>query len=128
MAAFPDRFEPFDESWDLLVGGVPRVWRRSSPRVTRLRCDLDLRAIRCLVVLSDEHNYTRAAERLHMSQSGVSRSILALEERVGALLVTRGARPMSLTRQGEILADHGRRLLAAQQAALDDVLNSRWGP
>lgn len=79
--------------------------------------DLDLRAVRCLLVLSEERHYGHAAERLHMSQPGLSRTIAVLEARVGACLVLRSARPVRLTAEGEVLASHGRRLLAEQEEA-----------
>lgn len=83
--------------------------------------DLDLRAVRCLLVLGEERHYGRSAERLHMSQPGLSRVIAALETRVGAALVARNSRPVRLTGQGEVLAWHGRRLLAQQQAAFEHL-------
>ncbi|MGD0980090.1 MAG: LysR family transcriptional regulator [Solirubrobacteraceae bacterium] len=83
--------------------------------------DLDLRAVRCLLVLSEERHYGHAAERLHMSQPGLSRTIAVLEARVGACLVLRSARPVRLTPEGEVLASHGRRLLAEQEEAFKDL-------
>jgi DNA-binding transcriptional LysR family regulator len=91
--------------------------------------DLDLRAVRCLLVLSEERHYGRAAERLHISQPGLSRTIAVLEARVGACLVTRSARPVRLTEEGEILARHGSRLLAEQQKAFEHlaaVVSAKW--
>jgi DNA-binding transcriptional LysR family regulator len=78
--------------------------------------DLDLRAVRCLVVLAEERHYGRACARLHLSQSGLSRAILILERRIGERLVTRSSRPISLSPAGEILVLHGRRLLEEQEA------------
>jgi DNA-binding transcriptional LysR family regulator len=83
--------------------------------------DLDLRALRCLLVLGEAGHYGRAAERLHMSQPGLSRAIAVLEGRVGACLVERDARPLRLSREGEVLAWHARRLLAEQQAAFQHL-------
>lgn len=81
--------------------------------------DLDLRAIRCLVVLSEEQHYGRACERLHVSQPGLSRTISILEGRIGATLIERSMRPIRLTPAGEVLVIHGRRLLAQQREAFD---------
>ncbi|MGD0198426.1 MAG: LysR family transcriptional regulator [Solirubrobacteraceae bacterium] len=86
-----------------------------------VRDDLDLRAVRCLLVLGEERHYGRAAERLHLSQPGLSRAIAALERSVGAPLVLRSSRPVGLTREGEVLAWHGRRLLAQQRAAFEQL-------
>jgi hypothetical protein len=81
--------------------------------------DLDLRAIRCLVVLSEEQHYGRACERLHVSQPGLSRTISILEGRIGAILIERSMRPIRLTPAGEVLVIYGRRLLAQQREAFD---------
>jgi hypothetical protein len=86
--------------------------------------DLDLRAIRCLLVLGDERHYGRAASRLNMSQPGLSRCIAVLERRVGLDLVVRSMRPVRLTAQGELLALHGRRLLDEQRAAFERLAES----
>jgi DNA-binding transcriptional LysR family regulator len=86
--------------------------------------DLDLRAVRCLVVLGEEHHFQHAALRLRMSQPGLSRAIAALERRVGAELVVRSSRPVQLTAPGQVLAAHGRRLLAAQQVAFESLAAS----
>jgi DNA-binding transcriptional LysR family regulator len=86
--------------------------------------DLDLRSIRCLLVLAEEGHYGRAARRLHMSQSGLSRAIVALEQSVGTRLVVRRSPPARLTVEGEILALHGRRMLLEQQIAFDALIAS----
>lgn len=89
--------------------------------------DLDLRAVRCLLVLGEEQHYGRAAVRVHMSQPGLSRAIAALERRVGTSLVIRSSRPVRLTEQGLILAVHGRRLLAEQRHAFRSLAESLAG-
>jgi DNA-binding transcriptional LysR family regulator len=90
--------------------------------------DLDLWAVRCLLVLAEERHYIRAAARLHMSQPGLSRVIAGLEQRVGATLIERSTRPLRLTTQGDILVYHGWRLLEQQRAALDEILESVRAP
>jgi hypothetical protein len=81
--------------------------------------DLDLRAVRCLLVLAEERNFVRAARRLNLSQPGLTRVIAGLEHRVGLMLVARHKRPVELTPHGLILATHGRQLLTAQALAFD---------
>jgi hypothetical protein len=90
----------------------------------RPSCDLDLWAVRCFLVLTDERHYVRAAARLHISQPGLSRAIAALERRLGATLIVRGARPLQLTPEGQIFASHGRELLMQQQAAREEISQS----
>jgi DNA-binding transcriptional LysR family regulator len=84
--------------------------------------DLDLRAVRCLAVLEEERHFGRAAARLHMSQPGLSRVISALETRLGAILVVRATRPVRLTPRGNTLVRYGRRLLALQQDAFNELI------
>jgi len=51
-------------------------------------------------------NFTRAGERLNISQSALSRSVRSLEDALHAKLFQRNARGVILTQQGEVLFDH----------------------
>ncbi|KAA9150742.1 LysR family transcriptional regulator [Amycolatopsis acidicola] len=80
---------------------------------------MNLRALRSFVVLAEELNFSRAAERLHVAQPALSQQIRALEKDLGAQLVDRGRRPLRLTEAGSYLLTEARQLLAtAEQAAL----------
>jgi DNA-binding transcriptional LysR family regulator len=80
--------------------------------------DVEMRHLRALLALADELNFTRAAERLHLTQQALSGQIRQLEERVGTQLVERSSRPMRLTRAGETLLEHARPLLAGAEHAI----------
>jgi hypothetical protein len=90
--------------------------------------DLDLRAVRCLIVLSEERHYAHAAERLHLSQPGLSRVISGLEQRLRMRLVQHGYRPVTLTAAGEVLVAHGRALLDRQRVALTELRRAGQWP
>jgi LysR family glycine cleavage system transcriptional activator len=62
---------------------------------------LDL--LRGFVAVGRRMSITLAAQDLHLTQSAVSRQIIALEERVGTKLLVRGYRAISLTPAGEQL-------------------------
>lgn len=62
---------------------------------------LDL--LRGFVAVGRRMSITAAAQELHLTQSAVSRQIIALEERVGSQLLVRGYRSISLTPAGERL-------------------------
>lgn len=85
---------------------------------------MELRQLEYLVAVSEEANFTRAAERVNISQSGISAQIRALEREVGAQLVDRSTRVARLTVAGKAAVDHARAALesaAALQRSVDEV-------
>jgi DNA-binding transcriptional LysR family regulator len=85
---------------------------------------MELRQLEYFVAVAEEANFTRAAERVHISQSGVSAQVRALEAEVGAELFDRSARAARLTAAGAAAVPHARAALAAAGAlrhAVDDV-------
>ncbi|MEV8455361.1 LysR family transcriptional regulator [Streptomyces sp. NPDC052095] len=77
---------------------------------------MDLRQLEYFVAVAEERNFTRAAERVHISQSGVSAQIGRLERELGAELFDRSARTVTLTVAGKAALEHARAALAAAGA------------
>jgi DNA-binding transcriptional LysR family regulator len=77
---------------------------------------MELRQLEYFVAVAEERNFTRAAERVHISQSGVSARIRQLERELGAELFDRSARTVVLTAAGRAALDHARTALAAAGA------------
>jgi DNA-binding transcriptional LysR family regulator len=78
---------------------------------------LDLRLLRTFVAIVEAGGFTKAAERLHMTQSTLSQQLGRLEEAVGQTLVDRDARPVRPSAAGERLLGYARRILSLQQEA-----------
>ena len=72
---------------------------------------MELRQLRYFVAVAEERNFTRAAERLNMTQPPLSRQIQQIEETVGLALFERGARPLKLTEAGRVFYAQAKRLL-----------------
>lgn len=85
---------------------------------------MDLRQLEYFVAVAEEANFTRAAERVHISQSGVSAQVRQLERELGAALLDRTGRRATLTAAGRAALEHARAALAAAEAvrqSVDDV-------
>lgn len=82
---------------------------------------MDLRQLENFITVAEERHFTRAAERLFISQSGLSASVRALEKELGAELFIRNTRRVELTEAGRALLDESRRTLASVAAARDAV-------
>ncbi|WP_069815979.1 LysR family transcriptional regulator [Streptomyces sp. TP-A0874] len=82
---------------------------------------MELRQLEYFVTVAEERNFTRAAERVHISQSGVSAQIRQLERELGAELFDRSARTVTLTEAGRAALEHARAALAAAGAVSEAV-------
>lgn len=82
---------------------------------------LDHQLLRTFVAVADCGNFTRAAERLHLTQSTVSQQVRRLEDDLGCRLLDRSARQVLMTAEGEQLCSYARRILALHDEA-EDVL------
>ncbi|WP_410608291.1 LysR family transcriptional regulator [Amycolatopsis sp. lyj-109] len=73
--------------------------------------DVEVRQLRCLVAIVDEGTFTDAAIALGVSQAAVSRTLSALEKRLGVRLLRRTSRETSPTAIGLRVVAHARRVL-----------------
>jgi LysR family cyn operon transcriptional activator len=72
----------------------------------RVNPHMELRHLRYFDAIAETLNFTRAAERLHVTQSTLSHQIKQLEDELGTPLFHRGARQVRMTEAGEILRSH----------------------
>ena len=77
----------------------------------------ELRHLRTFVAVAEELSFTRAAERLHLGQQAVSKSVAQLERELGVALLERTTHDVRLTAAGEALLGAGRDALASADAA-----------
>lgn len=82
---------------------------------------MELRHLRCFLAVAEELHFARAAEKLHIEQSPLSRTIKELEEDLGEPLFIRSSRSTRLTRAGKLFLGHVPRIFTALQQARESV-------
>jgi DNA-binding transcriptional LysR family regulator len=88
---------------------------------------VELRLLHTFAAVAELRHFARAADRCHLSQPAVSHQIRLLEEELGAPLLNRGGRRVSLTVAGELLLEDARRILAAVERARERVQGTSTG-
>src|SRR5437867_1193997 len=78
---------------------------------------MELRHLRTFVAVAELRHFARAASLCNLSQPAVSHQIALLEDEVGAKLLNRAARRVSLTVAGDVLLEEARRILGAVDRA-----------
>jgi DNA-binding transcriptional LysR family regulator len=78
---------------------------------------MELRQLEYLVAVAEEAGFTRAAERLHVAQPGISAQIRRLEREFGEELLDRTGRTVRLTEAGATVLPYARAALAAVAGA-----------
>ena len=82
---------------------------------------MDLKLLRYFTIVADELHFGRAARRLNILPSSLSRNIGLLEEELGLRLLTRTTREVTLTRSGQMLLREANALLAHAGEVADKV-------
>jgi DNA-binding transcriptional LysR family regulator len=78
-----------------------------------MEASMDVQALRCFVEVARHQNFTRAGQALHLSQPAVSKTVKALEERLGTTLLLRERRRVLLTDAGRLVLDRAQGVLDA---------------
>lgn len=84
----------------------------------------ELEEVRVFVTLVESNSASRAAEKLGVANSAISRRMKALEERLGVQLLQRTTRTMHLTDDGRLYFERCKRLLDEWEDAEQEVMQS----
>jgi DNA-binding transcriptional LysR family regulator len=82
---------------------------------------VELRHLRYFQALAEELNFSRAADRMHIVQSALSRQVAALERELGVRLFDRTTRGVQLTDAGRALKERVESILPTLDEALDST-------
>lgn len=86
-----------------------------------------IRQLIYLDALAREKHFRKAAEACHVSQPTLSAAIVQLEQELGVMIVERGRRFQGLTREGEVVLAHARRILAESDLMKASIAELREG-
>ena len=89
---------------------------------------LDSRQVRAFCALARTGSFTQAARELHLTQSGISHSMKALEADIGCRLLDRLGKKVVLTQAGEQLLHHSKKILQEMKTARETLGHlGKWG-
>lgn len=81
---------------------------------------LDIR-FKTLIAVIEEKNFSKAAEKLSLTQPAVSHHINQLESEYNVKILSRGKKEIVLTPEGEIIANYATRMFALEQKLLSEL-------
>lgn len=90
--------------------------------------DYDLRQLRYFVAIAEAGSFSKAALQLGVAQSALSHHISQMEARLGVALFSRSSKGVEQTESGSRFLDHARAILAAVDAATNDVRDDAKEP
>ncbi|MBQ7464134.1 MAG: LysR family transcriptional regulator [Lachnospiraceae bacterium] len=88
---------------------------------------MELRHLRYFLVVCEEMNFTRAAEKLMIAQPPLSRQIKDLEEELGVPLFIREHHILRLTDEGVRFRSHANRIIALADRSVEDIREMSTG-
>ena len=82
---------------------------------------MELRQLEYFLMVSDLASFTRAAERLYVSQPAVTNAVRSLEEELGIQLLDRSQRKVTLTAEGKIFYRHIQNIMQGISTTLNEI-------
>jgi len=87
----------------------------------------DFRQLRYFIAVAEELSFTRAAQRLHISQPPLSQQIQSLEQDLGVRLLERNKRNVALTGPGRVFLEQARQIITKADEARHRVTEAAAG-
>lgn len=88
---------------------------------------MELRHLRYFIAIAEEENFRRAADKLHVSQSPLSRQMQQLEEEISAELFEASGRGVKLTSAGRLFLEKAKAIIASVDAAAKEARETAEG-
>lgn len=91
---------------------------------------MDFKELSYILTITEEKSFSRAAQRLFISQPSLSQYVKRLEDSLGFELFKRSSIPLTLTSEGEQYVEYAKRILSLReemQRGIEDIANSRKG-
>src|SRR5258706_16318386 len=88
---------------------------------------MEFRHLRYFIGIAEDLSFSRAAERLRVAQSALSRQVRDLEDELQVQLFKRDKRRASLTAAGEVFLVKARKLVAESQQAVEAARSAARG-
>jgi len=114
---------PFARSSERDYSSVRRATGRTAPPDS----GFELRHLRYFVAVAEELHFGKAARALNISQPPLSRQIQDLERNVGAQLLNRSAKSVTLTEAGKVFLAESKRILSQVYRSVDSVRRANAG-
>lgn len=89
---------------------------------------MDIAQIQYVLAVAATGSFSTAADELYISQSSLSKQIMALEKELGVTLFDRSKRQIALTPAGAVFLEHARTIDAAQRALLAELSPFKAAP
>ncbi len=91
---------------------------------------MELRQLQYMLKVAEEGSFSKAAQKLYISQPSLSQCIQRIEQRFGLQLFDRATTPLSLTYAGEVFVENARRMLNLNhqfQSQMQEIIDFRKG-